>query len=230
MKHLFNADILMENPDNFVHAEQITDIVPNNPCYVDHSIYFADSLTVFEDVMRKNRLVLNVDYEYASLDSVASELSNKDCYRAIIFLKHIAHAYIDYHSYGDLVSADILNEIADKSENAKQQAEILSRKVTVLTQELQAHQINTAPHGAQESTVPNSLALRSASGTLRATDAIAEEELTTLGQTNRSINDAKNEMTVKLKEVKNELTYQFNTTFVAKAAFALTGTTLEISI
>lgn len=204
MQHLLNADILMENPDNFVRAERITNIVPNNPCYVLHSIYFADSLAVFEDAGRKKRLVLNVDYKYTSLDSVASELSNKDCYRAIIFLKAVSQAYIDYHSYGDLVSADTLNAISDNTAQVQQDTAILSEKTATLTKALQEHQKNTAPHGAQESTVPNTLALRSTSGTLQAADATDEKELTTLGQTNKNIKEAKNELQREIQKAKEE--------------------------
>ena len=204
MQHLLNADILMENPDNFVRAEHITNIVPNNPYYVVHSIYFADSLAVFEDAGRKKRLVLNVDYEYTSLDSVASELSNKDCYRAIIFLKAGSQAYIDYHSYGDLVSADTLNTISDNTAQVQQDTAILSEKTATLTKDIQEHQKNTAPHGAQESAVPNVLALRSKSGTLKAADATDEQELTTLGQTKRSINQTKEDLRLEILKTKEE--------------------------
>ena len=204
MQKVFNADILMENADNFVRAEHITNIVPNNPYYVVHSIYFAESLTVFEDAMQKKRLILNVDYEYASMDSVASELSNKDCYRALIFLKDIPQAYIDYHSYGDLVSAELLNDLNDMTEKLKQQTDILTQKVASLTDELNTHRNDTAPHGAQESAVPRALALRSASGTLQAAEAIDGKELTTLGQTLRSIKAAKEALLLALKKTKEE--------------------------
>lgn len=226
MQHLLNADILMENPDNFVRAEHITNIIPNKPYYVVHSIYFADSLAVFEDAQRKNRLVLNVDYEYTSLDSVASELSNKDCYRAIIFLKAVSQAYIDYHSYGDLVSADTLNAISDNTAQVQQDTAILSEETATLTKDLQEHQKNTAPHGAQESAVPNVLALRSKSGTLKAADATDEQELTTLGQVMRNINTAKNELQTDIQEAKEEV-YK---NCIGKASFTLTDTTLEITI
>lgn len=204
MQKVFNADILMENPDNFVRAEHITNIIPNNPYYVTHSIYFAESLTVFEDAARKNRLVLNVDYEYASLDSVASELSNKDCYRAIIFLKHISQAYIDYHSYGDLVSADLLNRISENTERVKEQTKVLSEKVADLTNELFAHQKDTAPHSAQESVYPKVIPLRSKSGTLKAADATDEQDLTTLGQMNKTIKETKNDLQTEIQKAKEE--------------------------
>ena len=204
MQKVFNADILMENPDNCVRDEHITNIIPNNPYYVVHSIYFAQSLTVFEDAARKKRLVLNVDYEYASIDSVASELSNKDCYRAIIFLKTVSQAYIDYHSYGDLVSADMLNRISENTEQVKEQSDILSKKVTDLTNELAAHQKDTAPHGAQESVYPKALALRSEAGTLKAADATDEQELTTLGQINKTITETKNDVQTRIQKAKEE--------------------------
>lgn len=226
MQKVFNADILMENPDNFVRDEHITNIIPNNPYYVVHSIYFAQSLTVFEDAARKKRLVLNVDYEYASIDSVASELSNKDCYRAIIFLKTVSQAYIDYHSYGDLVSADLLNDIIDNTEQTEQQTTLLSSKVISLDGEFQAHRRDTAPHGARESAVPNTLALRSEDGTLKAADATTEQELATLGQVTRNINTAKNGLQTDIQAAKEEV-YK---NCVRKASFTLTDTTLEITI
>ncbi|UTC94121.1 hypothetical protein E4N84_00975 [Treponema denticola] len=55
------------------------------------------------------------------------------------------------------------------------------------------------------------MALRTDSGTLKASDAQNDDDLTTFAQTKTQISDAKNEMTAKLKEAKNELTHQFNT-------------------
>ena len=210
MQHLFNADILRENPENRVRAEHVTDIIPNNPYYVEHSIYFADSLAAFEDTERTKRLVLNVDYEYTALDSVASELSNQDCYRAITFLKPLAHAYLDYHSYGDLVSADDLNELNNSTEQAKQHIDALFKKEASLSKELHSHQQDTAPHGAQQSAVPNTLALRNPSGTLQATEATNEQELTTLGQTNKTIEETKNGLQAEIQKAKEEVLAAIN--------------------
>ena len=98
MNKFLNADLFMEYPENYIRGEKISNIVPNNPYYVEHSIYFAETLSVFEDISKTKRLVLGLDYEYNILDSIASEQSNKNCYRAILFLKSFPDVYIDYHS------------------------------------------------------------------------------------------------------------------------------------
>ena len=278
MKTLFDADILMENPNNFVKAERLLNIIPNNPYYVEHGIYFAQSLTVFKDALRTERLILGLDYEYNALDSIASEQSNKDCYRAVIFLKSFPIVYIDYHSYGDIISADCFNVMSTDVENLTDTSDRLSKDIQILKEIVAEHKANTKPHGATESIVPLSVPLRTESGTLKAADAKNDNDLTTFAQTKTRISDAKNEMTAKLKEAKEELTHQINTKiedlidnapdalntlkeladaltenkdgitainialanrytkeetdkkFVAKAAFVLTDTTLEITL
>nr|DAE77476.1 MAG TPA: hypothetical protein [Bacteriophage sp.] len=211
MNKFLNADLFMEYPENYIRGEKISNIVPNNPYYVEHSIYFAESLSVFEDISKTKRLVLGLDYEYNILDSIASEQSNKDCYRAILFLKSFSHVYIDYHSYGDLVTAEVLNKILNNVDNVLQVSEDVSSKVVVLSKKMTEHISETTAHAATESVVNNSIALRTDSGTLKASAAQNDDDLTTFAQTKTQITDAKSEMSAKLKEAKDELTHQFNT-------------------
>lgn len=278
MNKFLNADLFMENPENYIRGEKISNIVPNNPYYVEHSIYFAETLSVFEDISKTKRLVLGLDYEFNILDSIASEQSNKDCYRAVLFLKSFPSVYIDYHSYGDFVSADAFNKFLDNVDEVLQSSQEVSAKVDSLSKSVVEHINETTAHAATESVVNNSIALRTAAGTLKASDAQSDNDLTTFAQTKNEISDAKSEMSAKLKEAKDELTHQFNTKiedlidnapdalntlkelaealtenkdgitainaaianrytkeetdekFVAKAAFVLTGSTLEITV
>lgn len=211
MNKFLNADLFMENPENYIRGEKISNIVPNNPYYVEHSIYFAESLSVFEDISKTKRLVLGLDYEYNILDSIASEQSNKDCYRAILFLKSFPGVYIDYHSYGDFVSADAFNKFLDNVDEILQTSQEISGKVENLSKKMVKHINETTAHAATESIVNNSIALRTDSGTLKASDAQNDNDLTTFAQTKNQISNAKREMSAKLKEAKNELTHQFNT-------------------
>ncbi|MEL5717700.1 hypothetical protein [Treponema pedis] len=211
MNKFLNADIFMENSENYIRGEKILNIVPNNPYYVEHSIYFAETLSVFEDISKTKRLVLGLDYEFNILDSIASEQSNRDCYRAILFLKSFPYVYIDYHSYGDLVTAEVLNKILNNVDNALQVSEDVSSKVVVLSKKMTEHISETKAHAATESVVNNSIALRTDSGTLKASDAQSDNDLTTFAQTKNSIDNAKSEMAARLKEAKDELTNLFNT-------------------
>ena len=278
MSKLLNADLFMETPENYIRGEKISNIVPNNPYYVEHSIYFAETLTDYEDISKTKRLVLGLDYEYNILDSIASEQSNKDCYRAILFLKSFSDVYIDYHSYGDLVTAESLNKILNNVDEVLQTSQEISGKVETLSKKMTEHINETTAHAATESVVNNSIALRTDSGTLKASDAQSNNDLTTFAQTKKQISDAKSEMSAKLKETKDELIHQINTKieelidnapdalntlkeladaltenkdgitainialanrytkeetdekFIAKAAFVLTDTTLEITL
>lgn len=211
MNKFLNADLFMENPENYIRGEKISNIVPNNPYYVEHSIYFAETLSVFEDISKTKRLVLGLDYEFNILDSIASEQSNKDCYRAVLFLKSFPSVYIDYHSYGDFVSADAFNKFLDNVDEVLQSSQEVSAKVDSLSKSVVEHINETTAHAATESVVNNSIALRTAAGTLKASDAQSDNDLTTFAQTKNEISDAKSEMSAKLKEAKDELTHQFNT-------------------
>ena len=210
MSKLLNADIFMENPENYIRGEKISNIVPNNPCYVEHSIYFAETLSVFEDISKTKRLVLGIDYEYNILDSIASEQSNKDCYRAILFLKSFSDVYVDYHSYGDFVSADAFNKFLDNIDEVLQTSQEISEKVEILSKKMTEHINETTAHAATESVVNNSIALRSDSGTWQALDAQSAVDLSTFAQNKNHISYARREMSAKLKEAKDELTHQIN--------------------
>ena len=176
------------------------------------------------------------------------------------------------------MSAEAFNKFLDNVDDILQTSKEISGKVENLSKKMTKHINETTAHAATESVVNNSIALRTDSGTLKASAAQNDDDLTTFAQTKTQITDAKSEMSAKLKEAKDELTHQINMKieelidnapdalntlkeladaltenkdgitainaalenrytkqetdqkFVTKAAFVLTGTTLEITI
>jgi len=73
MKKLLDADITGENKANNILNEKITSVKAGVTYYIEHGIYFSDTLTVFVNPAdSSSRLSLNADYEYAELDSIAT--------------------------------------------------------------------------------------------------------------------------------------------------------------
>ena len=215
MSKLLNADLFMENPENYIRGEKISNIVPNNPYYVEHSIYFADTLSVFEDISKTKRLILGLDYEYNILDSIASEQSNKDCYRAILFLKSFPDVYIDYHSYGDFISAETLNTLTDSVEAVEKKAKTNDERATKLEADFSEHTNDKSAHGASEGAVAGKIAKRTQTGTLKANAPVDSDDLVTLQayQTGIKESEAKSQkerevLRLKIEDVLNRLQTQ----------------------
>lgn len=137
MKKLFNADVLMQNKENKVTNEKLTKVVVNTPYYIEHSIYFAQTMSILTNSENKNSLLsLDSDYIYAELDSIATEQSNKDCYRAIIFLKEFDEVYLTYHSYGDVFSAEVFNGFVEEIDSINKNKKVLTEDTTKLKKRL----------------------------------------------------------------------------------------------
>ncbi len=229
MKKLFNADILKENPNNYVSFEHIKNIIPNNLCFVEHSIYFAETLKVFKDSFKQNLLIENLDYEFAAIDSIATEMSNKDCYRAIIFLTDIKEAYIEYHSYGDIISADMFNGMMMSVEDSSSKVNDLETAVSHTNKLLQEHKEDAAPHKANENAQKNSLALRTSNGTVKTAEPKENDDAVNLAHQNNAIDKAKNSFNETLHNYRVEVFTKIDSECLKKTNFVLNGTTLEIN-
>lgn len=211
MKTLFDADMLMENPNNKVYSEKIKNIKPNVPYYIEHSIYFAETLSVFQDETKTTPLVLGADYEYAQFDSIATEQSNKDCCRAILFLRPFPAVYIDYHSYGDLITADLFNGVFADVTELNSKTKQIKTDLEDLSENVKQHISDTKPHASNESVTPGTLALRSSSGTLKAAEAELPEELATLSQVERKTGQIKTEANAQIIKTKEQLEEKIET-------------------
>ncbi len=194
LKKLMNADILMKNIDNQVKGEHVKNIVPNDLYFVEHSIYFAESLRVYEDEEKKKSLIEGSDYNFAEIDSIASEMANKDCYRAVVFLSNVEQAWIDYHSYGDVVSADTLNELVQGINSGMEVSDELKTSLAEIKKNLQTHIDDRKPHGAAVTAEADSLALRTDRGAMKVAEPESDDEAVNLGHQSVAIQEAKTEI------------------------------------
>lgn len=216
MKKLLDADITGENKANNILNEKITSVKAGVTYYIEHGIYFADTMTVFiNPADSSSRLSLNADYEYAELDSIATELSGKDCYRALIFLKNLPTAYLSYHSYGDFISADTLNTLTDSVEAVEKKAKTNDERATKLEADFSEHTNDKSAHGASEGAVAGKIAKRTQTGTLKANAPVDSDDLVTLQAYQTGINEseAKSQkerelLRLKIEDVLNRLQTQ----------------------
>ncbi|QEJ96760.1 hypothetical protein [Treponema phagedenis] len=148
IRKLFNADLTKENSENFVQKEKITNIIPNKVYYVEHSIYFSNTMEVYEDDTMQKPLVLETDYNFAEIDSIASEMSNIDCYKALTFNQRFEKVFIRYHSYGDLLSAEDINCIADGVNTLSEINEKQTQEFNTLVRNFEEHITNGKAHNA----------------------------------------------------------------------------------
>lgn len=216
MKKLLDADITGENKANNILNEKITSVKAGVTYYIEHGIYFADTLTVFVNPAdSSSRLSLNADYEYTELDSIATELSGKDCYRALVFLKNLPTAYLSYHSYGDFISADTLNTLTDSVEAVEKKAKTNDERATKLEADFSEHTNDKSAHGASEGAVAGKIAKRTQTGTLKANAPVDSDDLVTLQAYQTGINEseAKSQkeremLRLKIEDVLNRLRTQ----------------------
>lgn len=216
MKKLLDADITGENKANNILNEKITSVKAGVTYYIEHGIYFADTMTVFiNPADSSSRLSLNADYEYTELDSIATELSGKDCYRALVFLKNLPTAYLSYHSYGDFISADTLNTLTASVEAVEKKAKTNDERTTKLEADFSEHTNDKSAHGASEGAVAGKIAKRTQTGTLKANAPVESDDLVTLQayQTGIKESEAKSQkerevLRLKIEDVLNRLQTQ----------------------
>ena len=195
MVKLLNADIFGERSENFVAHEEMKNVKTNAVNYIKHGIYFGDTLDVCTDPADSStRLSLETDYTFAELDTIATEQSNRDCYRAVVFLKDFAKVYVSYHSYGDLVSAETFNEFIKNIEGITADIDKLNLSAVKILKDFQEHIINEKAHGASESAENEKIAIRTAKGTLRAKAPEESDDLVNLQHLTEALRKLKDEI------------------------------------
>ncbi|MEL5717150.1 hypothetical protein, partial [Treponema pedis] len=206
MKELFNADVFGTNPKNKVQNEKMESITANAVYFVEHSIYFADTMSILTDPLNADsRLSLETDYLYAELDSIATEQSNKDCYRALIFLKDFPKVYLSYHSYGDVVSAETFNEFINEVNKINSNADSMKDETEKLKQSFLSHEKNDKAHNATEDAAPSRIPLRTKDGTLKAANPKENADLVTLEHETKALQEAEKKTDEKIKTSQNEI-------------------------
>ena len=203
---VMNKDETGTSPANKVTGEELT-VTKGTPQKLAHSIFFQDGFYIYEKVNDRANTLLRrgVDFDFTSEDTIATEISNKNCWKEIIVYKDVATVYLDYQVYGDFVTAEFINAVKAQTGNTTERIEEFNRSLDAASKELETHKAETAPHGANADAIAKSLALRTATGTLKAAKATANDELVNLELLNemeRALNAA---LTKEFQKVDNGL-------------------------
>ena len=201
-----NKDETGTSPANKVTGEELT-VKKGTPQKLAHSIFFQDGFYIYENVNDRANTLLRrgVDFDFTSEDTIATEISNKNCWKEIIVYKDVATVYLDYQVYGDFVTAEFINAVKAQTGNTTERIEEFNRLLDAAKKELETHKAETAPHGANADAIAKSLALRTATGTLKAAKATENDELVNLELLNEMERALNAELTEAFKKVDNEL-------------------------
>ena len=102
---VMNKDETGTSPANKVTGEVLA-VTKGTPQKLAHSIFFQDGFYIYEKVNDRANTLLRrgVDFDFTSEDTIATEISNKNCWKEIIVYKDVATVYLDYQVYGDFVT------------------------------------------------------------------------------------------------------------------------------
>ena len=203
---VMNKDETGTSPANKVTGEELT-VTKGTPQKLAHSIFFQDGFYIYEKVNDRANTLLRrgVDFDFTSEDTIATEISNKNCWKEIIVYKDVPTVYLDYQVYGDFVTAEFINAVKAQTGNTTERIEEFNRLLDAASKELETHKADTAPHGATADAIAKSLALRTATGTLKAAKAKENDELVNLELLTEIERKANDELTKAFQTVDNEL-------------------------
>ena len=203
---VMNKDETGTSPANKVAGEMLA-VTKGTPQKLAHSIFFQDGFYIYEkkDDRANTLLRRGVDFDFTSEDTIATEISNKNCWKEIIVYKDVATVYLDYQVYGDFVTAEFINAVKAQTGDTTEQIVKFKQALDAAKKELETHEAETAPHGANADAIAKSLALRTATGTLKASKATANDELVNLELLNEIEQKANAALTKEFQKVDNEL-------------------------
>ena len=203
---VMNKDETGTSPANKVTGEELT-VTKGTPQKLAHSIFFQDGFYIYEKLNDRANTLLRrgVDFDFTSEDTIATEISNKNCWKEIIVYKDVATVYLDYQVYGDFVTAEFINAVKAQTGNTTERIEEFNRSLDAASKELETHKAETAPHGANADAIAKSLALRTATGTLKAAKATENDELVNFELLNEIEQKANAVLTKEFQKADNEL-------------------------
>ena len=203
---VMNKDETGTSPANKVTGEVLA-VTKGTPQKLAHSIFFQDGFYIYEKVNDRANTLLRrgVDFDFTSEDTIATEISNKNCWKEIIVYKDVATVYLDYQVYGDFVTAEFINAVKAQTGNTTERIEEFNRSLDAAKKELETHKAETAPHGASADAAAKSLALRTATGTLKAAKATENDELVNLELLKEIEREANDKLTKEFQKVDNGL-------------------------
>ena len=203
---VMNKDETGTSPANKVTGEELA-VTKGTPQKLAHSIFFQDGFYIYEKLNDRANTLLRrgVDFDFTSEDTIATEISNKNCWKEIIVYKDVATVYLDYQVYGDFVTAEFINAVKAQTGNTTERIEEFNRSLVAVKEELETHKAETAPHSANADAIAKSLALRTAMGTLKAAKATENDELVNLELLNEMERALNAELTKEFQKVDNGL-------------------------
>lgn len=210
---LLNADAGMERQENRI-TEELHKVVRGEEAALEHDVFFAEGFRAYTDIAGRSESLLTYgdDYEFCEPDSIAAEISGRDCYRKIVVHADIDKCYVDYHAYGDFIRAEELNgaktvltEVKKTAEEGAKQIFALKGDMETLRETLGAHIADTKPHGSSAESKENSLALRTGTGALKAAPAEAGDEAVIKSQLESRMKELKTELEKQKAEAGNDL-------------------------
>ena len=203
---VMNKDETGTSPANKVTGEVLA-VTKGTPQKLAHSIFFQDGFYIYEQPNDRANTLLRrgVDFDFTSEDTIATEISNKNCWKEIIVFKDVATVYLDYQVYGDFVTAEFINAVKAQTGDTTEQIKEFNRLLDAASKELKTHKAETAPHGASADAAAKSLALRTATGTLKAAKAKENDELVNLELLTEIERKANDELTKAFQKADNEL-------------------------
>lgn len=203
---VMNKDESGAAPENKVTGE-VVQVTKGIAQQLAHSIFFEDGFYIYENPADKTNTLLRrgIDFDFEDEDTIATEISNKNCRKKIIVYKDIPQVYVDYQVYGDFVTAELINNVKAQSVDVADRLTAFKNVLDADKQDLANHKADTAPHGASSAVLPNSLALRTAAGTLQAADATEGSDLINLKVLNQKQQEQDKNLQDKIKETQNNL-------------------------
>lgn len=201
---LMNKDETGTAPENKVTGEAVP-VTKGTPQSLAHTFFFEDGFALYSDTSRAHKLQRGRDFNFAEEDTIATEISNKNCWRKIIVYKDIPQVYADYQVYGDVVSAETINNVKAQSVDVADRLTAFKNVLDADKQDLANHKADTAPHGASSAVLPSSLALRTAAGTLQAANATEGNDLVNLSVLNEKQQEQDKDLQDKIKETQSNL-------------------------
>lgn len=203
---VMNKDESGAAPENKVIGE-VVQVTKGIAQQLTHSIFFEDGFYIYENPADKTNTLLRrgIDFDFEDEDTIATEISNKNCRKKIIVYKDIPHVYVDYQVYGDFVTAELINNVKAQSVDVADRLSAFKNVLDADKQDLANHKADTAPHGANSAALPSSLALRTAAGTLQAANATEGNDLVNLNVLNEKQQEQDNDLQNKIRETQNNL-------------------------
>jgi len=113
MKMLLPTDPDRTLVENHIQGEVISEPLINEEHHLVHDIFYADSLRLYTSPADPLGSLLERDKDYIlyKQDTIGTDLSGFPCYRSVIFLVYHPTVYADYQVYGDLLPAELYNEV-----------------------------------------------------------------------------------------------------------------------